>query len=525
MPSIPPKPAASPTPPERLVRRTGYGLAVTTLLLTVALLAGVGFATAAVAIRSTDASVDRSLRDASTAAIAYLELFDVDASPTPGPTAANTPPWSERAEPTDTPEASDEGEGSEEGQPAATPSSPGSTDNEQENEQESEAPDGRAPAKSPAIVLAGTIGPAPSANPPPLADVEPDDQPPAASDTFFLVLDGQGHLLSNPRRVLLSGLPDTAAAAAAAANGEDWRTVTADGVPVRLFTRRVSDGRGGPPALLQSGMVLSLQEVQRNEILMTIILASLVGLLGAGLVTVLVTRRALSPVRSAFAAERRFVAAASHELRTPVTVLHALAEVLQREGLVKPEGSQMVADMISETDRLGRLVGDLLALSSAEAGAVIVDWQPVEARTFVADLARRVASVAAGRGLSLVVEQAESSQTPELVVVTDPDRLAQLLVIFVDNAIEHSPAGGQLRLSVRLLADRGHDRVADCGDRPGAGRAFRRAGAHLRALRPARAKRTRRRRHRTRPGHRAQPGGSAGCHSPGRRRAGRRGDL
>ena len=113
----------------------------------------------------------------------------------------------------------------------------------------------------------------------------------------------QGNLLSNPRRVLLAGLPDKAAVTAAAANGEDWRTVYADGAPVRLFTQKVTDGRGGPPAYLQTGMGLSLQEVQRNEILMTILLASLLGLLGAGVVTLLVTRRALTPVRNAFAAE------------------------------------------------------------------------------------------------------------------------------------------------------------------------------------------------------------------------------
>ena len=192
---------------------------------------------------------------------------------------------------------------------------------------------------------------------------------------------------------------------------------------------------------------------------MTILLASLLGLLGAGVVTLLVTRRALTPVRNAFAAERRFVAAASHELRTPVAVLHSLAEVLQREDLIKPEGRQMVDDMISETDRLGRLVGDLLALSAAEAGAVVVEPQQLEARSFVAELGRRIERVAEPRGLSLAIDQAGVEAAPQLFMFTDAERLAQLLLIFADNAIDHSPPGGQLTMTVEGVADHGQRRI------------------------------------------------------------------
>ena len=97
-----PEPHASHGSPDRLVRRTGRGLALTTLLLIVALLGGVGIATAAVAIRQTDASVDRSLRDAATAAIAYLELIDVDAPPTVALVVRSVPPVpTDEAEPSE----------------------------------------------------------------------------------------------------------------------------------------------------------------------------------------------------------------------------------------------------------------------------------------------------------------------------------------------------------------------------------------------------------------------------------------
>ncbi len=122
--------------------------------------------------------------------------------------------------------------------------------------------------------------------------------------------------------------------------------------------------------------MLTLHEQQESQLLWTIAIVSLAGLAGAALVTLLVTRRALVPIRAAFATERRFVAAASHELRTPVAIVRASAEILDREHLVAADGQPFVADIVSETDRLGRLVGDLLALASAEAGAVDVELRP-----------------------------------------------------------------------------------------------------------------------------------------------------
>jgi len=291
---------------------------------------------------------------------------------------------------------------------------------------------------------------------------EADEHPPEASDTFFLVLDGSGNLVSNPQRVGLTGLPnaDAVNAAMSSANGEDWRTVEVGGVNVRLLTQRLT-GEDGAASVLQSGYVLTLHDEQRSQVLITIVLASLIGLLGAGVVTLIVTRRALVPVREAFAAERRFVAAASHELRTPVAVIRASAEILEREQLVQPDGSQFVTDIVSESDRLGRLVGDLLALASAEAGAITIETKQIEMRAFVSELARRVEAMAARRGVQIKVVQAGAG-TPsdrELVVAADPDRMTQLLLIFVDNAIDHSPVDGTVELVVRPTVEAGRQQV------------------------------------------------------------------
>jgi signal transduction histidine kinase len=269
-------------------------------------------------------------------------------------------------------------------------------------------------------------------------------------------------VLNNPQEVPLVELPDQSAVAAAVVSGEDWRTVAANGRRVRLLTQRVDAPDGYAAGVLQSGFVLDLQDEQRTQLLTTIFLASLAGLCGAALVTLLVTQRAMRPIRTAFASERRFVASASHELRTPVAVVRASAEILQREDLIKPDGRKLVEDIIAESDRLARLVSDMLALASAEAGALTFEAKEIEMRAFVAQVARRAESIAAERGVRIeVVQDGETRAADrELVVSADPDRMTQLLLIFVDNAIDHSPAGGTVRLFVKPVSDGGRQQVS-----------------------------------------------------------------
>jgi signal transduction histidine kinase len=385
------------TPTDRLVRRTSRSLAFITLALIATLLAAVGLATAAVAIGMTDENVDRTLEQAAAARLATLE----------------GQAWDE-------------------------------TDEESDREHQS---DGSTPP--------------PTASAPPgpgLADADEGDL--ESFQTFYLVLDNDGTIISNPQRIQLAGLPDPAAAQAAALGEDDLRSVTVGGVHVRLLTEPVVSSRGQVVALLQTGFVLTQHDQQTRTILFTILLVSLTGLVGAAVVTLVVTSRAMGPIRSAFNAERRFVASASHELRTPVAVVRASAEILQREGLVQPAGQSLVEDIVSESDRLGRLVGDLLALASAEAGAIVVKPQLIEMREFVTELARRAETIGAERGVKVeVVQDGAGAADRELFVSADPDRMTQLLLIFIDNALDHSPAGGTVRLVVAPRREGGRPQV------------------------------------------------------------------
>jgi len=414
----PERPVTAVTPSDRLVRRTSRGLAFVTLALIAALLAAVGVVTAAVAIGMTDENVDKTLEQAAHIRLAALESIPWEGTKEEDGGATNGVENTEDGTPTEVDENSEDG-----GVSASQPTP---------------APTGQATPVATATAPTG------------LGLLDADEGQLDSFQTFFLVLDRNAAIISNPQQIKRAGLPDAdAAASAAAKHGDDLRSVTVDGVHVRLLTEAVVDRTGNVVAFLQAGFVLTQHDQQTSTILITILLVSLTGLLGAAVVTVLVTSRAMGPIRSAFNAERRFVASASHELRTPVAVVRASAEILQREHLVQPEGQRLVEDIVSESDRLGRLVGDLLALASAEAGAIDVKPQQIEMRAFVAELARRAGTIGAERGVRIeVVQEGAAAADRELLVSADPDRMTQLLLIFIDNAIDHSPAGGTVRLVV-----------------------------------------------------------------------------
>ncbi len=192
---------------------------------------------------------------------------------------------------------------------------------------------------------------------------ETDEGLPAAADTFLLVLDRHGAVVSNPSRIRLVGLPATVALPA---TGEDLRTVVADGLSVRLLTMPVTHD-GDVVGYVQGGFVLSLHDRQSASLVASVAVVAIAGLVGAALVTLVVTGRSLVPIRRTFEAQGRFVADASHELRTPAALIRANAEVLDREALVSEEGQPLLGDIIGEADRLASLVDDLLGLAAFDA--------------------------------------------------------------------------------------------------------------------------------------------------------------
>jgi len=185
---------------------------------------------------------------------------------------------------------------------------------------------------------------------------------PAVANTVILVLDAGGRVLQNRTGTTLAGLPSMAGLPTAA-GGSDIRTLATDGGSVRVLTMAIWEHEQ-VEGYVQGGFDMDLHDQQSRSLVLAILVVGLLALLAAAVIAVALTGRALVPIREGFEAQRRFVADASHELRTPAALIRANAEVLEREGLVAEEGRDLVADIVAEADRLGGLVGDLLQLAA-----------------------------------------------------------------------------------------------------------------------------------------------------------------
>lgn len=147
----------------------------------------------------------------------------------------------------------------------------------------------------------------------------------------------------------------------------------------------------------------------------------------------------------AFARQRRFVADASHELRTPVTVIRSIADVALEDVLTPEEYGELLRDISAEAERLGTLINDLLVLARADEGQMVLDQAPVRLDLLALDVAAAMEPLANERGIAF------QTQTLEPATVSgDTARLIQVLMGLVDNALTYTNAGGTVALRVAV---------------------------------------------------------------------------
>lgn len=151
--------------------------------------------------------------------------------------------------------------------------------------------------------------------------------------------------------------------------------------------------------------------------------------------------RMVARLEAAFGAQRQFAADASHELRSPLTVLGGYVDVLAQGALAAPEAAERILGaMRREIDRLSRLASDLLFLTQLEAGAGQMSPESIDVADLLADLGEAARVMADGRLVEVEV-------AGPLHAIADRDRLTQALLNLVDNAVRHTSEGGLVRLS------------------------------------------------------------------------------
>jgi signal transduction histidine kinase len=162
----------------------------------------------------------------------------------------------------------------------------------------------------------------------------------------------------------------------------------------------------------------------------------------------------LNELQAAYQQQRQFVADVSHELRTPLTTIRGNLGLLRREPPVGAEDrADILDDVTEESDRLIRLVNDLLMLAHAESGRQMRS-ETVQVRPLVEDVCRQAGSLDPDRVIAC-------DDVRDVAVLGDRDALRQVLLILMDNALKHT--AGAITVAAEAAHEQVEIRVRDAG--------------------------------------------------------------
>jgi heavy metal sensor kinase len=167
----------------------------------------------------------------------------------------------------------------------------------------------------------------------------------------------------------------------------------------------------------------------------------------------------LDRLETAFRETTRFTADASHELRSPISVIRTSAEIALRRDRPAEQYREALSGILREAERTSVLVQDLLTLTRADAGVDVLQRTAIDLRSVVDQVRGSLATLCAQAGLDLDVD------VPDRPVQAsgDPASLGRLVRILVDNAVKYTPAPGRIRLSIGATSDGAVIEIRDTG--------------------------------------------------------------
>ncbi|MCR4792797.1 MAG: HAMP domain-containing histidine kinase [Lachnospiraceae bacterium] len=183
------------------------------------------------------------------------------------------------------------------------------------------------------------------------------------------------------------------------------------------------------------------------------IILSAFTLLVVGVIIYFVSGVAVRPVSEAYDKQKRFISDAGHEIKTPLAVIKADAEVL---GMEMGEDNEWLTDISKQTDRLTELTNDLIALSKMEEGSTTL----IMAETDVSALA--MDAVDSVKALAMIQNKELTSDVEDGVRITcDRKSVYELMSILLDNAVKYCPEGGNIRFLLKSTGKKVHISVSN----------------------------------------------------------------
>ncbi len=276
-----------------------------------------------------------------------------------------------------------------------------------------------------------------------------------------------------------------------------WRDVIRGGARLRVLTVPLvtSNHQEG---ILQVGMRMDVVNATQQTLLEVLLIGTSVAIVAAGLAAWVSSRQAIHPLddvtktalqitsaddlsrripyngppsdevghlvtafnqtlgrlENLFTTQRRFLADVGHELRTPLTVIKGNVGLMRK---IKEFDEESLVTIEEEVDRLTRMVGDLLLLAQAESGKIPLAHEMVELDTLLLEVLSQMQVLAHDR------VRLNLGSIDQVLICGDRDRLKQVMVNLVGNAINYTPRGGEIVLGLGKVADRAQLTVTDNG--------------------------------------------------------------
>ena len=219
--------------------------------------------------------------------------------------------------------------------------------------------------------------------------------------------------------------------------------ITPDGRTWLLYGKKFLTLRGNTYATVAIADAVELRD-RYASIVTGFVASALLAMLLVGIGGATLASKSTTPIIRAFEQMRRFMGDAAHELKTPVAVLRARADVALQRPRAQQEYEEALGQISGEARRLGKLVENMLQLARADAG----QWPVAREKVFLDDVLIDAASAASALGSEKGV-QVEVGALEESPVEGDPALLRQLFMILLDNAIQFTPQGGKVTAAIQ----------------------------------------------------------------------------
>lgn len=272
---------------------------------------------------------------------------------------------------------------------------------------------------------------------------------------FYVMLNPSGEITSvTPNQALTAPLNDLASKVLSSSRKRgniEW-----EGEPYLYVKSALKNGTGSYVIFVNT----HFEHEILDKLLMVLALTGIAGLILVFFGGLFMANRSLIPVKESWKRQRDFVADASHELRTPLAVIETTLDlIISKSDQTVDSQMKWLENIQTENKRMTKLVNDLLFLARTDSKQVALELKTFPLHSALLEAYIPFEAIALRQGIQL-----ESFDGPQIDFLGDEERLKQLAVILVDNAIKHTSSGGKVKLALLDMGSSVEIVVSDTGE-------------------------------------------------------------